>query len=343
MKIITMSKILAMILILLVLTTHYTINHPIFDAHNEFLNTQNELFKSQNEQMTSVSDMVGRCMRMIEDAKQITEVQATKDRHRKIPICYDNDVDYTIAITPILSIEEPDNSLSMGDEHLDIISVMESDEVIKSSVEDLVPILSESKVFPTPCVMCILLTILPLLKPNIILRLSGNSNDDYSSSDDDSLYNENIEYVEASSHDSELVSLEVAEIVIPKDEEIEDDNLHEKLLNVNLLIANIEALKDNPTPSFEFLTKSSSTSPKSFLEETNTFDNSLPEFENLCFDLEEISSGNTTTHSDISLSDYEAFYFYDDHIEEISSGSTTTHSDISLFEYDSFIFDLSND
>nr|GFC31677.1 hypothetical protein [Tanacetum cinerariifolium] len=61
------------------------------------------------------------------------------------------------------------------------------------------------------------------------------------------------------------------------------------------------------------------------------------------FDLEEISSGSTTTHSDIPLSDYEAFYFDDDHIKEISSGSTTTHSDISLSEYDSFIFDLSND
>nr|GEV23499.1 hypothetical protein [Tanacetum cinerariifolium] len=40
---------------------------------------------------------------------------------------------------------------------------------------------------------------------------------------------------------------------------------------------------------------------------------------------------------------YEAFYFDDDHIEKISSGSTTTHSDISLSEYDSFTFDLSND
>nr|GFC66316.1 hypothetical protein [Tanacetum cinerariifolium] len=56
-----------------------------------------------------------------------------------------------------------------------------------------------------------------------------------------------------------------------------------------------------------------------------------------------ISSGSTTTHSDISLLDYEAFYFHDDHIEEISSGSTTTHSDISLSKYDSFTFDLSND
>nr|GFA05217.1 hypothetical protein [Tanacetum cinerariifolium] len=170
-----------------------------------------------------------------------------------------------------------------------------------------------------------------------------NSNDDISSSDDDSLYNENIEYVEASPHDSELVSLEAAEIVIPEVEEIEDDNLHKKLLNVHLLIANIEALKDNPTPSSELLTKSSSTYPKYFLEETNTFHNSLPEFENFYFDLEEISSGSTTTHYDISLSDYEAFYFDDDYIEDISSGNTTTHFDISLSEYDSFTFNLAND
>nr|GFB36292.1 hypothetical protein [Tanacetum cinerariifolium] len=148
------------------------------------------------------------------------------------------------------------------------------------------------------------------------------------------LYNENIEYVEASPHDSELVSLEATEIVIPKEEEIEDDNLYEKLLNVHLLIANIEALRDNPTPSFELLTKSSSTSLNSFLEETNTFHNSLPEFGNFYFDLGEISCGSTTTHSDISLPDYEAFYFDDDHIKEISSGS---------LKYDSFIFNFTHE
>nr|GFD37769.1 hypothetical protein [Tanacetum cinerariifolium] len=159
----------------------------------------------------------------------------------------------------------------------------------------------------------------------------------------DSLHEENIEYVEASPHDSELVSLESAKIVISEVEEIEDDNLREKLLNVHLLIANIEALKDNHTPSSEPLTKSSSTSLNSFLEETNTFHNSLPEFENFYFDLGEISSGSTTTHCDISLPDYEAFYFDDDHIKEISSGSTTTHSDNSLSEYDSFIFDFTHE
>nr|GEY34170.1 hypothetical protein [Tanacetum cinerariifolium] len=85
------------------------------------------------------------------------------------------------------------------------------------------------------------------------------------------------------------------------------------------------------------MTKSSSTSLNSLLEETGIFDNTLPEIEIFCFDLEEISSGSTTTRFDISLLEYEAFY--DDHVKEISSGSTTTHSNFSF--YDSFIFDLS--
>nr|GFC26700.1 hypothetical protein [Tanacetum cinerariifolium] len=47
--------------------------------------------------------------------------------------CYDDDdeEDYTTAITPILPIEEPDNSL-----------------IIKSSVENLIPIPSESEGIP---------------------------------------------------------------------------------------------------------------------------------------------------------------------------------------------------
>nr|GEY20228.1 retrovirus-related Pol polyprotein from transposon TNT 1-94 [Tanacetum cinerariifolium] len=251
-----------------------------------------------------------------QEEKRIEEEQAANARYWKIPTCCNDDDDYDSAITPVLSTEEPIDSLSMGDEHLNTIPTTESDEVIKSRVEDLIPILTKDHV-------------------EIVI----NSNDDISSSDDDSLHEENIKYVEASPHDSELVSLEATEIVIPEVEEIEDDNIREKFLNVHLLIANIESLKDNPTQYSEFLTKSSSTSLNSFLEETNTFHNSLPKFENFYFDLGEISRGSTTTHYDISLPDYEAFYFDDDHIKEISSGSTTTHSDISLSEYDSFIFE----
>nr|GEX65149.1 hypothetical protein [Tanacetum cinerariifolium] len=263
-------------------------------------------------------------------------------------VCYydDEEEDYAIAVTPSLSTKEPDNSLSMGNEHLDTVPATESDEFIKSSVESLVPIQSESEGIPdNMCDVPFHENSLPLDVLKDQFEAFSDSNNESTSIDDDSFFIDNIEYVEASPPNFELVSSEVMEIVIPEVEGIDDDILltikddilHEKLLNVNILIANIEALNDNPTSSSDFMTKSSSTSLNSLLEETNTFDNSLPEFEIFCFDLEEISSGSTTTHSNISLPDYEAFY--DDHVKEISSGSTTTHPDSSL--YDSFIFDLS--
>nr|GEW15714.1 hypothetical protein [Tanacetum cinerariifolium] len=194
----------------------------------------------------------------------------------------DDDMDYTIAITPVLSIKEPVDSLSMGDEHLDTIPATKLDEVIKFSVEDLVPIPSEFEgIHDTMCDVYLVNNPTPL-EAKDHFEIVINSNDDISSSYDDSLYKENIEYVEALPYDSELVRLEATEIVISEFEEIKDDNLRKKMLNVHLLIANIKALKDNPAPSSEFLAKSSSISPKSFLEETNTFHYYLPEFETFC-------------------------------------------------------------
>nr|GEW50301.1 hypothetical protein [Tanacetum cinerariifolium] len=200
---------------------------------------------------------------------------------------------------PSLSTEEPDNSLSMGDEHLDTVPAIESNEFIKSSVESLVPIPSESEGIPDN--MCDV----PFHDNSSPLDVSKDqfedffdSNDDSTSNNDDSFSIDNIENVEASPPDSELVSSEAMDIVIQEvggiDDDIlltiKDDILCEKLLNINLLIANIEALNNNPTSSFDFMAKSSSTSLNSLLEETNTFDNSLPEFETFCFDLKEISS-----------------------------------------------------
>ncbi|GJV96113.1 hypothetical protein Tco_1547690 [Tanacetum coccineum] len=242
--------------------------------------------------------------------------EAAKDRSWKIPICYDDDEDNTIAITPVLPIEEPDNSLSMGDEHLDTIPEHGTDEFIKPTFKEH----SETII---------------------------DSNDDSTSSDDDSPYGENIDYVDASPPDDEIVSLEVVEIVNPEvgriDDDIlltiKDDILREKLSNVNLLIAKIDALRDNPTPSSEVMIKSTSTFPNLFLEEANTFDNSIPESETFRFNLEEIGSGSPITHSELSLPDFKAFYIDNDHFKERSSGSTTTHVDFS--QYDSFIFDLS--
>nr|GFC13270.1 hypothetical protein [Tanacetum cinerariifolium] len=172
--------------------------------------------------------------------------------------CYDDDDDYDSAIIPILSTEEPIDSLSMGDDHLDTILAMESDEVIKSSVEDLVPIPSESEGIPEH--MCDV----PFHENSPPFDVSkdqfedfSKSNNEVSSIDDDSFSIVNIDYVEASPPDFELVSSEVMEIVIPEvggiDDDIpltiKDDNLRDKLLIVNLLIATIEALNDIPTPS----------------------------------------------------------------------------------------------
>nr|GEV37565.1 hypothetical protein [Tanacetum cinerariifolium] len=83
--------------------------------------------------------------------KELAEYINSLSWHR--PAFYDDDDDeYSIvsekspiAIAPVLPTEEPKNYLSMEDEYLDTILEMESDEVIKSSVEDLVPIPSESE------------------------------------------------------------------------------------------------------------------------------------------------------------------------------------------------------
>nr|GFA75075.1 hypothetical protein [Tanacetum cinerariifolium] len=109
--------------------------------------------------------------------------QAAKPRYWKILVCYDDDddEDYTITITP----EEPDNSISMRDEHLDTISETESDKFIKYSVENLVPNPSESEVeYECDVPACeIFITF-----SNILF----DADYDFSSSDDQSFYDEDI-------------------------------------------------------------------------------------------------------------------------------------------------------
>ncbi|GKF52221.1 hypothetical protein Tco_0148688, partial [Tanacetum coccineum] len=116
-------------------------------------------FEIQHAQPEDIQELLHK---LLNDLKIINEEMAEyiNSPSWNCPTFYDDDDDdddeYTIqyreylenssnAITPDLSTEEPDNSLSMGDEHLDTIPEMESDEVIKSSVEDLVLIPSESE------------------------------------------------------------------------------------------------------------------------------------------------------------------------------------------------------
>nr|GEX58677.1 hypothetical protein [Tanacetum cinerariifolium] len=130
-----------------------------------------------------------------------------------------------------------------------------------------------------------------------------------------SLVHADIEYVEASLSDPEIISIEEETAVNQEEEEvdledisqIQDVVLREKLLSINRLIANIESLNDNPTPDRMF---NSSVLIRIFEESDNSVsDNFLPEFETFCDHTEETRSGNTTTYSHDSLPEYDSFFF----------------------------------
>ncbi|GJS51921.1 hypothetical protein Tco_0625283 [Tanacetum coccineum] len=164
-----------------------------------------------------------------------------------------------------LTIQEPDNSLKMGDEHLDTIPATESDEVIKSSVENLVPIPSE---------------------------FEGISDDtcDVPNCDNNRIDPILEEFADELAHIAPIPpGIEVNDVEQEEKEfdledilQIQDVILREKLLNVSRLISNIESLKDNPIPIMD---SDSSETSLSFS------DNSLPEFESFSDHSEETRSG----------------------------------------------------
>nr|GEZ10059.1 hypothetical protein [Tanacetum cinerariifolium] len=280
----------------------------IEDLKQQYLDEMKCLINSEYHDEIKIDELKGNFNSMsieinkkekLQQLEQVANLSTYPSKHFN-SFCYDDDdEDYAIAVTPSLSTEEPDNSLSMGDEHLDTIPVTESDKFIESSVENLIPIPSESEGILDN------MYDVPFHDNSSPLNISkdqfedfSDSNDEFSSTDD-SFSIDNIEYVEASPPDSELVSSE----------------------------------------------ETTSTSLNSLLEETNTFDNSLPEFETFYFDLEEISSGSTTTHSGSSL--YDSFIFdlsinpfppadrsdFYEFVDEL------THI-ISLPEYDCFFFKI---
>ncbi|GKC54648.1 hypothetical protein Tco_1077393 [Tanacetum coccineum] len=212
----------------------------------------------------------------------------------------------------------------MEDEPLDTIPATKSDKVIKSSVENLVQIPSEFKgISEDTCDV-------PVCEdPSTFDALSNhseilsNSNNDGTLSDDDSY--ENIEYIEASPLNLEIVSLEEVNDVDQEEKEfdleyifqIQDVILREKLLNISRLVTNIESLKDKPTP--DRVLKSTFSFPIPIADSDLFFEKSDTSF----------------SYSDNSLPEFNTF---SDHTEETRSGSTTTHANNSLPKYDSFLF-----
>ncbi|GKB42081.1 hypothetical protein Tco_0887023 [Tanacetum coccineum] len=235
--------------------------------------------------------------------------------------------------------------------------ILTAREKVFASVENLVPIPSEFKgISKDTCDV-------PVCEdPSTFDALSNHSeilsdsNNDGTSSDDDSY--ENIEYVEASPLNLDIVSLEEVNDEDQEEKEfdledifqIQDVILREKLLNISRLVTNIESLKNNPTPDYVFKSPSSFHIPvmdsDSFFEKSDTslshLDNSLPEFETFNDHTEETRSGSTTSHANNSLPEYDSFLF---EVEPDQGGMTgIVISDnnplLELPEFESFHFDL---
>ncbi|GJU11143.1 hypothetical protein Tco_1133539 [Tanacetum coccineum] len=97
-----------------------------------------EVKHAQSEEVQELLSKLVQDVKIISD--ELSEYINTPAWNRPLVYCdNDDDEDYTIAITPESPTKEPVNSLSLGDEHLDTIPATESDEFIKSSVENLVP------------------------------------------------------------------------------------------------------------------------------------------------------------------------------------------------------------
>ncbi|GJS41343.1 hypothetical protein Tco_0566386 [Tanacetum coccineum] len=167
----------------------YSINHQP-QSIQEDLNQQkmNDEFKIElrNELLNPMQSLCERILQREQAANETT-----------IPL---NEITSQIPpITPVLPTMEPADSLIMGDENLSTIPEKESNEVIKSSVEDLVPIPRESEDTSDNDSECDLPSYDDFSPINVLEGKSVtfsnplfDSNDDFTSSDDESLSDEDV-------------------------------------------------------------------------------------------------------------------------------------------------------
>nr|GEV42187.1 ribonuclease H-like domain-containing protein [Tanacetum cinerariifolium] len=161
---------------------------------------------------------------------------------------------------PVLPIEDPEDSLIMGNEDLNTIPEKESDEFIKSSVEDLVLIPSEYKDTSGSESVCILPLCddfspidVPEEKAVTFSNPLFNSNDDFTSSDDESLSDEDVpkDNVKIYSNplfefDDEYISSDVNPLFDEVLENIESKDSYDSNLNeLDLLVTPLSDVNKN--------------------------------------------------------------------------------------------------
>nr|GFB96919.1 hypothetical protein [Tanacetum cinerariifolium] len=184
---------------------HNTVDDLIESARNSKLLLINLRSQRLDKKKQEVKDIVEQLTeRGTRNAKSL---QNFRVKQSSISLNNTSQISLVHAIAPVLPTKKPKYSLSMGYEHPSTIPETESDEVIKSSVEKLVPIPSECEVTSNNERDCDV----PVCEDSSTFdvcedhyEILSDSNNDDISSDDDAF--EDIEYVEASPLDSELVS-----------------------------------------------------------------------------------------------------------------------------------------
>nr|GEX88350.1 hypothetical protein [Tanacetum cinerariifolium] len=209
------------------------------------------------------------------------------------------------AIAPILSTKEPKHLLRMGYEHLSITPETESDEVIESNAENLLTIPSECEVTIEDKKECDF----PISEKSLVCDNYSYIFSDSKIDDDISVYDddfEDIEYVEASLSDPDIVSIE-------EENGVEEENV----------VNQAEEESDN-----------------------SLLDIFSPEFETFCDHSEETRSGNTTHANDsLPEYDSFFFEIEPDQERLINLVKNNISNDLSsnslLEEVDLFLFDNS--
>ncbi|GJX36643.1 hypothetical protein Tco_0248200 [Tanacetum coccineum] len=131
----------------------YTMMEDFTERMNQELRKQEVLLAAQREQELLAQKQEEQEVKNIAEpaAKRQTRItsclQNFKVIHKEniIPLNKTPQISPSIALVPVSSIMEPEDSLIMRNEELSTIPEKESDEFIKSSVEDLIPIPRESE------------------------------------------------------------------------------------------------------------------------------------------------------------------------------------------------------
>ncbi|GJR80451.1 hypothetical protein Tco_0151236 [Tanacetum coccineum] len=244
----------------------YSINHQK-DLNQQRISDVHDGWDKLEESYNEIFNMVRSFCEMVIQRKQVANISTytpEPSRHFNFT-CDDNDDDeeysiplkdmpqisLSIALVPVSSIMEPKDSLIMGNEELSTIPEKESGEFIKSSIEDLIPIPRESEdtsgsdsenVLPSSDDFSPIFEEKSMTFSNPLF----DSNDDFTSSDDESLSDEDIPMENFKIYSNPLFDDE--EIISPKIDPHyfnAESNLFESLLNRDILI--------DSSPKFDYL------------------------------------------------------------------------------------------